>query len=101
MMNGKQIALQNEVYHRMGLSVTEEQANRERDVALRSGMCYEGLMDLTGAPTLYRRFDDDDVPFDDLKRYDESSYVICASTPGVDTLSEGGATNPDEGGRPT
>ena len=37
MMNGKEIALQNEVYHRMGLSVTEEQANREREVALRSG----------------------------------------------------------------
>ena len=68
--------------------------------ALRSGMCYEGLMDLTGAPTLYRRFDDDDVPFADLKRYDESSYVICASTPGVDTLTEGGGgpKGDDEGG---
>ena len=29
---------------------------------LRSGMCYEGLLDLTGAPVLYKTMDDPDDP---------------------------------------
>ena len=29
--------------------------------ALRSGYAYEALIDLTGAPTLYKRVDEDDV----------------------------------------
>lgn len=37
--------------------------------SLRSGYCFEALMDLTGAPTLYRRFDEDVVSFADLARY--------------------------------
>ena len=50
-------------------------------------------MDITGAPTLFKRFDDgnDDVSFDDLCRYDRNQYLICCSTPGQDTYTEGGS----------
>ena len=37
MLSGTQVAMQKEVYKRMGMTVTGEQAQREREIALRSG----------------------------------------------------------------
>ena len=52
--------------------------------------CFEALTDLTGAPTLYKRFGGDDEPtFDELLRHDANRFLICCSTPGQDTISEG------------
>mmetsp|Transcript_23375 Transcript_23375/g.64260 ORF Transcript_23375/g.64260 Transcript_23375/m.64260 type:complete len:740 (+) Transcript_23375:2140-4359(+) len=77
-------------------------------LALRSGMCYEGLADLTGAPCLYRRLDEEDDPdteveekpvtFADLQRYDRNNFVVCCSTPGQDQMTEGGRPGDQEGG---
>ena len=58
--------------------------------SLRSGFGYEALMDLTGAPTIYRRFDEDDVSFADIQRFDRLQCLITCSTPGQDTISEDG-----------
>eukprot|EP00981_Chlorochromonas_danica_P000679 scaffold146_cov171-Ochromonas_danica.AAC.28 len=64
--------------------------------AIRAGWAYEAMMDLTGAPCLTYRFEDDVVKnkiatgefWANLLRYDLENFLMSASTPGEDTLSE-------------
>ena len=63
----------------------------------RLGLPNEGLMDLTGAPTLRFRFEEYDVSFDDMWSWDRNSCVVCASTPGTDTFTEGGGPSQAHG----
>jgi calpain-15 len=65
---------------------------------LRSGWCYEAMIDLTGAPFKTIRLSDEDVTVEiergtlwtKLLGYDRSGYMITAVTPGEDIFSEGG-----------
>ena len=65
--------------------------------ALRSGVCFEGLMDLTGAPTFHKEFEREAVTFEMLQGWDLDNFVVCCSTPGVDTLTEGGGKDKKAG----
>ena len=66
--------------------------------ALRTGMCFEALADLTGAPTLYRRFSEAPVEFGELLFWERNNCLICCSTAGVDTVTEGGIFARSRGG---
>ena len=66
--------------------------------SLRSGMCYEGLIDLTGAPTLHKRFDEEPCTFEELLKYDRNQFLICCSTPGHDQMTEGSRPGESVGG---
>ncbi|KAL1528113.1 hypothetical protein AB1Y20_009478 [Prymnesium parvum] len=67
-------------------------------LALRTGMCFEGLHDLTGAPTFYRRLEETPVTFEQLLEWDEAHCLICCCTPGVDKITErGGALGRQRG----
>jgi hypothetical protein len=57
--------------------------------ACRLGSPHEALIDLTGAPTYKHRFTDGALTFDDLLAWDINNCLICASSPGVDEMSEG------------
>jgi hypothetical protein len=50
----------------------------------------DGLLDLTGAPCLGYNMADPDLHFDDLWSWDRNDCIMCASTPGTDTFTEGG-----------
>lgn len=50
----------------------------------------EGLRDLTGSPTIKVIFEEEDVSFDDVHSWDRNDCIICASTPGTDTMTETG-----------
>ena len=54
----------------------------------RLGSPLEGLMDLTGAPTIRIKLSDPTFSFDDLWSWDRNGCIVCASTPGVDTFTE-------------
>lgn len=66
--------------------------------ALRAGLCYEAMLDLTGFPTDKLNFEDDNVQelvarnelFNILKDWDEQGFMISAGTPGEDKWTEGG-----------
>jgi hypothetical protein len=47
---------------------------------IRLGLPDEGLLDLTGAPTIRLRFDEAEVSFDDLRSWDRNSCVVCADS---------------------
>jgi hypothetical protein len=66
--------------------------------ACRIGDPAEGLRDLTGAPTIKLLFERDAVTFDDIWSWDRNDCILCASTPGVDTLTEGGKSSAGEHG---
>jgi len=63
---------------------------------LRGGFANEGMMDLTGCPTECFDFEDEvneekiknGELFDMIRRFDESGYLISASTPGEDRWTE-------------
>ena len=63
---------------------------------LRDGYVYEGMNDLTGCPTECIDFDNDSVKvsledgslFKKLQTYDNLGYLISASTPGTDDMTE-------------
>ena len=65
---------------------------------LRGGFANEGMMDLTGSPTECFDFEDPNCQeqiqsgefFRKLKQFDESGYLISASTPGEDRWTETG-----------
>ena len=55
----------------------------------RLGLPNEGLLDLTGAPTIRLRFDESEVSFDDLWSWDRNSCVVCADS-STDSYVDGG-----------
>eukprot|EP01031_Cornospumella_fuschlensis_P034919 gene34919-42286_t len=65
--------------------------------AIRAGWAYEAMMDLTGAPCFSIRLDEPEVQakvesgelWASLVRYDLENFLMSASTPGEDTVSEG------------
>lgn len=66
--------------------------------AIRAGYAYEGMIDLTGCPSKTIRFDDPIIQhristgdlWTDLLRYDEENFIMSASTPGEDSVTEHG-----------
>jgi calpain-15 len=66
--------------------------------ALRGGWVNEGMIDLTGCPTLTYKFDDDkvklmisnDTLYGKLRVFDDDQCLITASTPGTDEWTEEG-----------
>ena len=65
---------------------------------IKMGWAYEAMMDLTGAPYLTFRFDDEDCAasikdgklWQDLLLWDKEGYIMSASTPGEDVFTESG-----------
>lgn len=66
--------------------------------AIRAGFAYEGMIDLTGCPSKNIRFDLPEVKakvasgqlWRELCQYDEENFLMSASTPGEDHVTEGG-----------
>jgi hypothetical protein len=72
--------------------------------ALRSGWAFEALIDFTGFPYKNYRLDDATVQrmidsgelWSQLLVFDQQEFIMCASTPGEDTFTEGGMKMPKE-----
>lgn len=66
--------------------------------AIRAGYAYEGMIDLTGSPSRVIRFDDPAVKdklqngqlWREITKYDEENFIMSASTPGEDHVTENG-----------
>ena len=50
----------------------------------------DGLLDLTGCPCVGYPLADPALTFDDVWAWDRNDCILCASTPGTDTFTEGG-----------
>ena len=65
---------------------------------LRWGFAHEALIDLTGCPTLNINFADRRISFEDILCWDRNDCLICAGTPGEDTVSESGVRPKNDSG---
>ena len=50
----------------------------------------DGLLDLTGAPCVGCDLANPALTFEDMWAWDRNGCIVCASTPGTDTFTEGG-----------
>ena len=50
----------------------------------------DGLLDLTGAPCVGFQMVEPALTFEDFWTWDRNDCIVCASTPGTDTFTEGG-----------
>lgn len=65
--------------------------------ACRLGSPHEALIDLTGAPVYKMELKGGDVTFADFLAWDRCDCLVCASTPGVDELTEAGRPGSTKG----